>query len=104
MTKKCFLNEIKTIAEYSDIVDLIKEAKSFYSDTDPFEDDLITFMHEIAKLDITISLIASKIGIDDKRYMELVEDELAKRMRTINDKSIGSSEERKWKRLKPKRK
>lgn len=86
MTKECFLNEIKTIAEHSDIEDLIREARSFYSDTDPFKDDAITFMHKIAKLDITISLIASKLGIDNKRYMELVEDELAKRMKAINDK------------------
>ena len=98
MTKECFLNEIKTIAEHSDMADLIKQASDTYIrmstaliDTMRHQ-STIYFMEQLAGLDITISLIASKLSIDDKQYIELVEDELAKRMETINDKAIGNGE------------
>lgn len=98
MTKECFLNEIKTIAEHSDMVDLIKQASDTYIRMSTALIDMmrhqstICFMEQLVGLDITMSLIASKLSINDKQYMELVADELAKRMKTINDKAIGNGE------------
>lgn len=94
MTRKEYLDAIHTIAGHFGIGDIINHAGVAYASMENAimrmanshsDKDIIDFARRLAELDITMTLIADKFGIDAEKYMRLVEKILDNLMKPIKE-------------------
>jgi len=94
MTREEYLDAIHAIAGHFGIGDMISHAGIAYSSMENVimrmanshsDKDVIDVMKRLAELDITMTLIADKFGIDAGQYTKLVEKILDKLMKPIKE-------------------